>query len=143
MGLLGCGLGNFSLPIARRAAQVVGVEVACALIRRARENAAANGIDNARFVSCDLAADLSTQTWVSEHFTKVLLDPPRTGALEVLPAIARDPVERVVYVACNPATLARDAGILVREHGFRLAAAGVMDMFPHTMHVESIALFLR
>jgi 23S rRNA (uracil1939-C5)-methyltransferase len=137
-----CGLGNFTLPLATRAGEVVGVEGEAGLVDRARANARANGISNARFAVADLAAP-DPAAWGGGTFERVLLDPPRTGAREVLAAVAGTGAGRIVYVACSPATLARDAGILVREHGFRLEAAGVMDMFPHTAHVESMALFSR
>jgi 23S rRNA (uracil1939-C5)-methyltransferase len=138
-----CGLGNFTLPIARRATAVVGVEGSIDLVKRARENAERNGIDNATFHAADLAADLSHAPWWQGGFDKVLLDPPRSGAQETLAHLAKLKVGRIVYVSCNPATLARDAGILVKEYGYVLEQAGVMDMFPHTAHVESIALFTR
>ncbi len=136
-----CGLGNFTLPLARRAAQVTGVEGDGGLVARARANARANGIGNARFYTADLYGDLNVEPWLQGTYHKILLDPPRTGALEVMRCLARVQAERVLYVSCNPATLARDADELVNNLGYRLAAAGVMDMFPHTAHVESMALF--
>lgn len=137
-----CGLGNFTLPLARRCARVIGVEGAASLVERARQNAEANGIDNVDFHAADLAAeDVAQLPWLRETFDGILLDPPRSGAAEVLPALAALNAKRIVYVSCNPATLARDAGTLVHEYGYRLRQAGVMDMFPHTAHVESIALF--
>jgi 23S rRNA (uracil1939-C5)-methyltransferase len=139
-----CGLGNFSLPLARSGAHVVGVEGDAGLVARARANAALNGIDNIEFVSADLAqASAADAAWARRHYDKVLLDPPRAGALEVLPIVARCDAKVVLYISCHPGSLARDAGILVNEHGFTLRAAGVMDMFPHTAHVESAALFTR
>ena len=136
-----CGLGNFTLPLARRAGRVLGVEGDAALVGRARRNAERNGIGNARFALADLAGDLRAEPWARERFDLVLLDPPRAGAQEALPLIGASGARRVVYISCHPASLARDAGLLVREHGFRLLAAGVMDMFPHTAHVESLAVF--
>ncbi len=136
-----CGLGNFTLPIARRASAVVGVEGAAELVERARENAERNAIANAEFHAADLTAELEQAPWWGGGFDKILLDPPRSGALETLPHVARLGVRRIVYVSCNPATLARDAGALVNEYGYRLLKAGVMDMFPHTAHVESLAVF--
>ncbi len=136
-----CGLGNFTLPLARRCAEVVGVEGEAGLVQRAQENAHRNGIGNARFHAADLTSDLRGQPWVGEGFDALLLDPPRTGADATIPQLPLATAGRIVYVSCHPGSLARDAGILVREHGYRLAAAGVMDMFPHTAHVESIALF--
>ena len=138
-----CGLGNFTLPLARRAAQVVGVEGEAGLVQRARDNAARNGIANATFHSADLAADQRATAWAKADYESVLLDPPRSGADAVLEYLPRKSTRRVVYVSCHPASLARDAGILVDKHGFQLTRAGVMDMFPHTAHVESIALFER
>lgn len=138
-----CGLGNFSLPLATRAGEVIGVELDESLVASARANARANGLENARFVAADLQADVDRLTWMQKPFDGVLLDPPRSGAAEVLPLVARTGARRIVYVSCDPATLARDAGTLVREHGYRLRIAGIADMFPHTAHVESIALFER
>ena len=138
-----CGLGNFTLPIARRAGRVVGVEGDLGLVRRADENAKRNGLDNVVFHAADLNEDPGSAPWLKQPYDKVLVDPPRSGAEFVLPHIAASGAKRLVYVSCHPASLARDAGILVNDHGFRLRGAGVMDMFPHTGHVESIALFER
>ncbi|HEX9801716.1 MAG TPA: 23S rRNA (uracil(1939)-C(5))-methyltransferase RlmD [Gammaproteobacteria bacterium] len=138
-----CGIGNFTLPLARRAREVVGVEGLEELVRRARENAELNGIENAEFHVADLAKEVEKLPWWSQGFDKVLLDPARDGAMEAIPHIAKLGVKRIVYVSCNPATLARDAGLLVNEYGYTLEKAGVMDMFPHTAHVESIALFTK
>lgn len=135
------GLGNFTLPIARRAAEVVGVEGDEAMVRRGEASARQNGISNTRHFVGNLFEPAPALPWMKERFDKILLDPPRAGAMEIMPHLARMKPKRIVYVSCNPATLARDAGILVNEHGFRLRAAGVMDMFPHTAHVESIAVF--
>jgi 23S rRNA (uracil1939-C5)-methyltransferase len=134
-----CGLGNFSLPLARRGAHVVGFEGSAALVERARANAAANGLV-AQFEVMDLfRPDLARFA----PLQKVLLDPPREGAVEVVKSLPQAWPRRIVYVSCDPATLARDAGILVHAQGFRLGAAGVVNMFPHTAHVESVALFER
>jgi 23S rRNA (uracil1939-C5)-methyltransferase len=138
-----CGLGNFTLPLARCAAQVVGVEGDAALVARARRNAELNGLANVRFAVADLFGPLAGEGWARERYQRVLLDPPRAGALEVLPLVAASGATRVVYISCHPASFARDAGLLVKKHGFALSAAGVMDMFPHTAHVESIAVFER
>ncbi|HWS73894.1 MAG TPA: 23S rRNA (uracil(1939)-C(5))-methyltransferase RlmD [Quisquiliibacterium sp.] len=140
-----CGLGNFSLPLARRAREVVGIEGSPALTARAREAAQANGIDEAR-ASFDVANlfEMTPESWQAlGAFDRVLIDPPREGALEVCKALAADARKpsRIVYVSCNPATLARDAGVLVHTGGFRLVAAGAVNMFPHTSHVESMAVF--
>ena len=138
-----CGVGNFSLPLAQRAAAVVGIELAPAMIERAQRNARDNGIENAQFRVADLAGPDASTALAGETFDGVLLDPPRSGAAAVIGAIAAAGPRRIVYISCHPATLARDAGELVRQHGYSLAAAGIMDMFPHTSHVESIAVFDR
>jgi 23S rRNA (uracil1939-C5)-methyltransferase len=119
------------------------VEGDAGLVARARDNAQRNHIANCRFYTANLYAELDNEPWLQDHFNKALLDPPRSGAQEILPLLPRRGVERLVYVSCYPGTLARDAGILVHELGYRLLSAGVMDMFPHTAHVESIALFAR
>jgi len=136
-----CGLGNFSLPLALEAAAVVGVEGDADLVARARANAQRNGIGNATFHAANLAAEPQTDDWARDRYDLVLLDPPRAGAREVLPVAAASRPRRIVYVSCHPGSFARDAGILAGELGYRLCAAGVMDMFPQTSHVESIALF--
>ena len=136
-----CGLGNFTLPIAHRAGRVVGVEGDAGLVARARENATRNGLDNVEFHAADLAKDLAQEPWMRAGFHKLLIDPPRAGAAEVLAQLPLAGIRRIVYVSCHPGSLARDAGFLVRERGYRLVAAGAMDMFPHTAHIESIALF--
>jgi 23S rRNA (uracil1939-C5)-methyltransferase len=139
-----CGLGNFTLPLARRAASVVGVEGDAGLIERARANARLNGISNATFHVGDLSvAPDRTIPWMRGGYDLVLLDPPRVGAREVLSAVAHLAPRRVVYISCHTGSLARDLGVLTQEHGFRLRAAGVLDMFPHTTHVESVALLDR
>jgi 23S rRNA (uracil1939-C5)-methyltransferase len=135
-----CGLGNFTLPLARHAGHVTGVEGDAKLVQRAKDNAHHNGIHNAEFYAADLSQDLAQQPWAEQRFDKILLDPPRTGALEIVKQLPLFGASRIVYVSCNPATLARDAEELV-QRGYKLTAAGVMDMFPHTTHVESIALF--
>jgi len=136
-----CGLGNFTLPRARHAGAVVGVEGAQSMVERGRENAGLNGITNAEFHCADLTQSPEQHAFLRKGFDKILLDPPRSGAQEVLPALVAMKPQRIVYVSCNPATLARDAGVLATL-GFQLQAAGAMDMFPHTGHVEAIALFL-
>lgn len=136
-----CGLGNFTLPLAQRAGQVVGVEGDAGLVARARANAARNGLGNVEFHAADLAKDLSAEPWMKAGFDKLLLDPPRAGAAEVLAQLPLEGIRRIVYVSCHPGSLARDAGFLVRERGYTLRAAGAMDMFPQTAHVESIAVF--
>jgi 23S rRNA (uracil1939-C5)-methyltransferase len=136
-----CGLGNFTLPLARVAREVVGVEGDAGLIRRARENAAHNALDNVEFHAADLAQDLSGHSWMRAGFDRVLLDPPRSGADVLLKQLPLKGLKRIVYVSCHPGSLARDAGYLVNDRGWKLRSVGVMDMFPHTAHVESIAMF--
>ena len=136
-----CGLGNFTLPLARMGAEALGVEGDAGLVARARENAAHNHLPNAQFHAADLAQDLRGQPWMRAGFDRLLLDPPRSGADGVLKQLPLKGLRRIVYVSCHPGSLARDAGYLVNERGWKLRAAGVMDMFPHTAHVESIALF--
>lgn len=135
-----CGLGNFTIPAAKRAGKVVGVEVSQAMVQRGYENARRNGLENLEFHAWDLSQDVSGQAWARQAYDRILIDPPRTGALEMVKLMPRLGASRIVYVSCNPATLARDAGELMAL-GYRLKAAGVMDMFPHTTHVESIAVF--
>ena len=140
-----CGIGNFTLPIARLAKQVVGIEGADALVKRAKQNAIHNGLGaKVAYQVCNLFT--IDDVWLQKlgHFDKWLIDPPRDGAFELVKSITPQTApKRIVYVSCNPATLARDAGVLVNTHGYRLLKAGVMNMFPHTSHVESIALFER
>ncbi|MEO8343952.1 MAG: hypothetical protein ABI536_09020, partial [Gallionella sp.] len=169
-----CGLGNFTLPIARSGAQVLGIEGSAALVARARQNAVTNGLDkdslSRRGITSDLpASGLSRMASSSSRvgvgaaefaamnlfamtaegyaalgrFDKLLIDPPRDGAMELVKSLGGENApRRIVYVSCNPATLARDAQVLV-QHGYTLKAAGVMNMFPHTSHVESIAVFVK
>ena len=138
-----CGLGNFSLPIASCGAAVLGVEGNAELVRRAQANARDNGLGAlARFQAANLfEAQNCAQFGDGGCFDKLLIDPPRDGAVEVVKALGEGGPRRIVYVSCDPATLARDAGVLVHAKGYRVAAAGVINMFPHTSHVESIALF--
>jgi 23S rRNA (uracil1939-C5)-methyltransferase len=142
-----CGLGNFSLPIARLGAHVIGVEGSESLTQRASDNASRNGLsERASFFPADLYTDQEAAMARVPKVTKMLIDPPRDGAMEVcnlLSTALRPELKRIVYVSCSPGTLARDAGILVHSHGFVLKAAGVVNMFPHTAHVESIAMFER
>jgi 23S rRNA (uracil1939-C5)-methyltransferase len=136
-----CGLGNFSLPFGRRAGELLGVEGDAGLVARAVRNAAANGIGNARFLTADLtAADWS---FYREHWDIVVLDPPRTGAEAPVAELHASKPRRIVYVSCHPATLARDAQVLVERDGYKLRAVRVFDMFPHTHHIEALALFTR
>ena len=134
-----CGLGNFSLPMAQQAGHVLGIEADQTMVQRATMNAQQNHLTNTTFMMRDL---FSAFDWV-QPCDKLLLDPPRAGAKEVCEQIEKLGPERIVYISCNPATLARDAGILVHEKGYHFESAGVMDMFPHTKHVESIAVFTK
>jgi 23S rRNA (uracil1939-C5)-methyltransferase len=139
-----CGLGNFSLAAARRGAEVVGIEGSEPLVRRAADNARRNGLDRcATFIQADLFE--IDRTWLRRlgRFDRLLIDPPRTGAIGVVHALDDDAPRRIVYVSCNPATLARDAAVLVHVQGYQLEAAGVVNMFPQTSHVESVAVFCR
>ena len=136
-----CGLGNFTLPMATKAGHVVGVEGDQPLVNHAKENARLNGVENVEFYAADLTKDVSDQAWAKQKFNKIMLDPSRAGASEVLHNLKHWNPELIMYVSCNPSTLARDAGILVNDLGYKLVKAGVMDMFPQTGHVESIALF--
>jgi 23S rRNA (uracil1939-C5)-methyltransferase len=138
-----CGIGNFSLPLARRAAHVLGVEGEVQQVARARLNAGRNAIENCEFRQADLAAIDGSESWLREGWDRVLLDPARSGAQELVSVIDKTGTERLVYVSCHPGTLSRDAGHLVHDKGFALEAAGIIDMFPHTGHVESIAVFQK
>ncbi|MCO7570920.1 23S rRNA (uracil(1939)-C(5))-methyltransferase RlmD [Pseudomonas chlororaphis] len=135
-----CGLGNFALPLARQVREVVAVEGVAAMVARAADNAASNNLHNTRFFQADLSQPLSAAEWVDEGFSAVLLDPPRDGAFEVVRHLASLGAKRLVYVSCNPATLARDTVELIKQ-GYRLKRAGILDMFPQTAHVEAMALF--
>lgn len=137
-----CGLGNFTLPIALKCQSVVGVEGSKRMVDKASMNAKVNGIENASFYSADLHADFRHQPWAKQQFNKIVIDPPRAGALVVANYLQHFNAERIVYISCNPATLSRDAGVLA-AHGYRLEASGVIDMFPNTAHIESIAVFVR
>jgi 23S rRNA (uracil1939-C5)-methyltransferase len=135
-----CGLGNFSLPLAKAGAEVTAVEGERGLVVRARDNATANGLQ-IRFEQADLFAPDPKVDWLRAKYDAALVDPPRAGAEAVLPLVADAKPSRIVYVSCHPGTLARDAAYLVHQRGYRLARAGILDMFPHTNHVESMALF--
>lgn len=138
-----CGLGNFSLPIAKLCAKVIGVEGSFRMVERARSNAKANQLNNTEFHSANLDSVEELEPILKHRVSKMLIDPPRSGALELVKQIERLNPSHIVYVSCNPITLARDADILVNQKGYTLEKAGVMDMFPHTSHVESIALFVK
>ncbi|PJC86339.1 23S rRNA (uracil(1939)-C(5))-methyltransferase RlmD [Vibrio sp. HA2012] len=137
-----CGLGNFSLPLAQQAAQVVGVEGVQEMVTQAADNAASNGLHNTAFYQADLEQALAGQAWAETRFEKVLLDPARAGAAGVVEQLAGLGAKRVVYVSCNPATLARDSQCLLQQ-GYKLQKMGMLDMFPHTSHLESMALFVK
>lgn len=137
-----CGMGNFTLPIAKRVSEVVGIEGVPALVEMAKKNAELNQLDNAHFWHADLSADFSAMSWSKEGFNKVLLDPARAGASEVMSHIVKLSAEKIVYVSCNPTTLARDSKILL-DSGYQLAGLKMLDMFPQTGHLESMALFSR
>lgn len=142
-----CGIGNFSLPIARSGAHVTGIEGSASLVKRAAENATYNGLsDNVQYQTMnlfDINADTFAAMCIDGHFDRMLIDPPRDGAAELVKSLVAAPPKRIVYVSCSPSTLARDASMLVHEQGYVLSAAGVVNMFPHTAHVESIAVFDR
>jgi 23S rRNA (uracil1939-C5)-methyltransferase len=138
------GLGNFSLAMARRCQQVTAVEGSLAMVKKARDNASLNNISNAEFIYADLYSDeILTAPWIKKKYDKILLDPPRSGAAEILPLLKKMQASIIVYVSCHPATLARDAVVIVNELGYQLSKAGIMNMFPHTGHVESIAVFVK
>lgn len=137
-----CGLGNFSLPLATQCQSVIGIEGSSELVARARKNAMHNTISNVQFYTVDLSNSIREQAWSQQRFNKLLLDPPRSGAFEIIQQISAWPIERIVYVSCNSASLARDAGELLKQ-GYTLEQAGVMDMFPHTRHSEAICLFTK
>ncbi len=136
-----CGIGNFSLPLAQRAGRVVGVELDPRMVARAKANAELNGLSTAEFFAADLSKADEDPGWWGDGFDLVVIDPPRSGALEVLAKVAAAGARKIVYVSCHPGSLARDAGILCNEYGYTLKAAGAMDMFPQTAHVEAMALF--
>lgn len=136
-----CGLGNFTLPIATFGATVVGVEGSASMVKRGYENATTNQIQGVTFHQADLHENLTPASWNQKQYDKILLDPPRSGAKLIVTHIDQFSPKRIVYISCNPSTLARDGNLLVHEHGYTLTAAGIMDMFPHTSHVEAMAIF--
>ena len=135
-----CGMGNFTLPLATRAASVVGVEGVPALVDKGRENAQQNGLHNVTFFHENLEEDVTRQPWAKNGFDKILLDPARAGAAGVMQHIIKLQPGRIVYVSCNPATLARDSEALLRA-GYQIQRLAMLDMFPHTGHLESMVLF--
>jgi 23S rRNA (uracil1939-C5)-methyltransferase len=136
-----CGIGNFTLPLARHAQHVTGIEGGNEMVARAQDNARHNGISNVDFHAANLMEPTPQAPWMKAVYDKILLDPPRAGALEILPFFRQFQAKRIVYVSCNPATLARDAGELVHQQGYKLLQAGIMNMFPHTSHIEAMAVF--
>ena len=138
-----CGIGNFSLPMARTAQHVLGMEGEILQVQRAQDNARQNGIDNCEFRCTDLDTVDGSEAWLNTGWNRVLLDPARSGAAAAVKQMSRIGAERIVYVSCHPGTLARDAATLVTEQGYGLVAAGIIDMFPHTGHVESLAVFQK
>lgn len=136
-----CGIGNFTLPLAKYSQQVIGIEGGAEMVLRAKENAAANHINTAHFYEADLANPNKEAPWLNTEYDKLLLDPPRTGAKEILPFFKQLSPRRILYVSCNPATLARDANELVNHQGYILNKVGIIDMFPHTAHTEAMAVF--
>lgn len=138
-----CGIGNFTLPIARYVSHVTGIEGGEEMVARAQENAAHNQISNTAFHAANLMEPSSHAAWMKSQYDKVLLDPPRAGAKEILPFLHQCGAKKIVYVSCNPATLARDAGELIHQYGYQLKHAGIMNMFPHTSHIEAMAVFER
>lgn len=137
-----CGLGNFTLALAHHCTEITGIEGDNAMIERCHNNALHNKINNAHFYRADLSGDWTHQPWAKQQYDKILLDPPRAGAWEIVQNIQRFAAKQILYISCNPATLARDAAELIR-HGYQLKAAGVMDMFSHTSHIEAMALFTK
>lgn len=137
-----CGLGNFTLALATQCHSVVGIEGSAEMVSRGEENAALNGLANISFFAANLSNSIKATSWANQRYDKILLDPPRSGAIEIIQEVADLGAQRIVYISCNPSTLARDTACLV-DAGYQLKSAGVMDMFPHTNHVESMAVFDR
>ncbi|MGD9153040.1 MAG: 23S rRNA (uracil(1939)-C(5))-methyltransferase RlmD [Gammaproteobacteria bacterium] len=137
-----CGLGNFTIPLAKYCDHIVGIEASKQMVERGYENAKFNNTQNANFYEFNLKEDFANCNW-AKSYDKLLLDPPRSGAAEIIAKIKTFNPKKILYVSCNPATFARDAGELVNKHGYKLAKAGIMDMFPHTAHVETMGLFTR
>ena len=135
-----CGLGNFSLPIAQKVSGVVGIEGIASMVEKAQENAEKNAISNCQFYQADLNSDWQNQVWAQQKYTKVLLDPARAGAYQALTQLLKFKVTKLLYVSCDPASLARDAKLLI-EHGYKIEKIALMDMFSQTKHVETMVLF--
>ncbi len=137
-----CGLGNFSLPFAKYASKVVGVEGSVQSVTRAKDNAKRNQLSNTEFYAFNLEEEIKDQPFAKQHYNKIILDPPRSGAQKLVEDMARLKPKEILYVSCNSATFVRDAAILVHQHGYKLAKLGVMDMFPQTAHIETMGLFV-
>ncbi len=135
-----CGIGNFSLPMATKSGMVTGIEGSSGMVDRALFNSKRNGLMNTNFLSADLTKDVAF-IFQEKQFHKILLDPPRCGALETMEQLAKSGAEKILYISCNPSTLSRDAGILISKGPYKLTAACIVDMFPHTSHAEAMALF--
>lgn len=135
-----CGLGNFTLPLAKHCNHITGIEGSVTMVKRAQYNAEQNKITNADFFAMDLTQDFPATTWATREYDKILLDPPRTGALEICQKIAKFKAKKILYISCNPTTFARDAKELSNQ-GYKLNQVGIIDMFPHTSHVETIGEF--
>ncbi len=135
-----CGLGNFTLAIATQCHSVIGIEGSEEMVSRGGENAVLNGLTNVSFIAANLCNSIKANSWAKQRYDKILLDPPRSGAIEIIQEVADLGARRIVYISCNPSTLARDTACLINA-GYQLKSAGVMDMFPHTNHVESMAVF--
>ncbi len=138
-----CGLGNFSLPMAQKAHHVTGVEGSAQMVLRSLHNAKQNQLQNVAFYDCDLSGDFTKAPWAQKSYAKIILDPPRCGAEEVVEKISSFKAKEILYISCNPATFVRDSAILVHQKGYSLVKVGIMDMFPHTAHVETIGLFQK
>lgn len=138
-----CGIGNFTLPLALFAGEVVGVEGSLDMVNRAASNALHNHLHNVSFHATNLTSLCNEEPWLQKQYDKILLDPPRSGAKEILPFLGNSNAKSIVYISCNPATLARDAGELVHQFGYQLQRVSIVNMFPHTSHIEAIALFLK
>ncbi|OGT58282.1 MAG: 23S rRNA (uracil(1939)-C(5))-methyltransferase [Gammaproteobacteria bacterium RIFCSPHIGHO2_12_FULL_43_28] len=136
-----CGIGNFTLPLAKRAKAVTGIEGSHEMTTRALMNAHDNNLQNVAFYAANLQDTALNAPWLKQSYDKILLDPPRAGAIEILPRVLHFKAKRIVYISCNPATLARDAGELVHQYHYKLKYAGIMNMFPHTSHIEAMAVF--
>jgi len=137
-----CGLGNFSLAIASIVAKVTGIEGVDKMVIKARENAIENNLTNCQFYQADLNSDWQSNAWAKEKYTKVLLDPARAGAYQAIEQLVKFNIEQILYISCDPATLAKDTALLL-THGYKIEKIALMDMFTHTKHIETMVLFVR